>query len=191
MTVDRRTDATSSIDEVAEPEFDLSPRTGQPRRTGWVAVPMFFLYAASIAAAVVGAIVWWRSIQIGRFHEASRLAGWVNMPPYVWQSVVTACAVVLIAVILVAAPAVAAYNAWCGHGWSRLAAWVAVATSGLGFLLNNWIAVSTGLATIGALGLLLPGARRFFEQWRRFGHGPNTVEDEACDVFYGPVPSLS
>ena len=154
--------------DALEPALDISEATGQPRRNPVMLVGASLLYASSLVIVVAFGKFWWDAINITDFHASARLLTWTEPRPGSWQSVVWVCVLALMSAAIVAAPAVAAFQAWNGYRWSRIAGLIAAALSLLAFLLNTWALVAIALAVAGAAVLWLRPVSAYFDQWAAF-----------------------
>lgn len=176
--------------ETFDDSVPTSERTGEPRRHPILVLGILLLYAASAIATVAFGLAWYHMMQISGFNSATRLAGWVGHAPYEWETIVTACLVTVIAVAMIIAPGVAAYNAWCGRYWSRWAALIAVAVVLVAaFLLNRWAWLAVPLTVAGAIVLFLPQSGKVFSEFAAFRQEKMPRVVEVGDVFYGPLPT--
>ncbi|MGD7733161.1 hypothetical protein ACQCX5_09370 [Propionibacteriaceae bacterium G57] len=178
------------IDEL-EPPLPLSESTGQPRREPVMLIGAGLLYASSVAGALGFAKFWWDAINIEHFTTSARLMGWLDPRPGSWQSIVWVSVVALIVCVVVAAPALAAFQAWNGHRWSRIAGIVAAVLSALTILLNNWALPAIPLAVLGAAVLWLKPVGRYFDQWARFRADEPRERKIFTRVNYGRLPRYS
>lgn len=170
-----------------QPEIPISESTGQPRRGKVMVVGMLFLYAAAVNAAVAYAKVWWDTIHVENWPHSARLLEMVHVRPGSWQSIVWVTVLGLMAAAMVAAPAIAGFNAWNGHRWSRIAACVAIAFAGLGYFSNHLAWVGVPLSIIGAIILFTRPVTRYFNHWAAFREGELLHPTEWGEVVYGPV----
>lgn len=170
-----------------EEELNLSAQTGQPRRDPTMLVGMGLLYTSSLVTAAAFAKFWWDAINMAHFHASTRLLTWTEPRPGSWQSMVWVGVVALIALAMMTAPAVAAFQAWNGHRWSRIAGIIAAAVSLLAILLNDWAWPAIPLAIVGAAVLWLGKVGEYFDNWAAFRaeapRHPRTFEQ----VTYGPL----
>lgn len=154
--------------DVLEPPVRLSESTGQPRRDPVMLVGAGCLYAASAVVAVAFGKFWWEAINVNNFHASARLLAWTEPRPGSWQSIVCVCVLALVTVVVAAAPSIAAFQAWNGHRWSRVAGVVAAVVSLATFLLHSWALAAIALTLVGAGILWLPAVSRYFDQWSAF-----------------------
>lgn len=175
-------------DELVAPGLPISSSTGQPRRAKWMVAANVLLYAASVVSAVALARSWWLAMHMPSFMNSSTLVQLWQPRPGGWRSVVAVTLVAAIGAILVAAPAIAALNAWNGHRWSRIAALVATALGGLAYLVGPWAWPAPVLSLLGALLLFLPAVTRYFGHWEQFRAGTPVPVREQREVVYGPLP---
>jgi|GEM_PF-857518 len=175
-------------DELHAPEVPISSATGQPRRAKVMVVANLLLNAAAVISAVALARSWWLAMHMPSFLASSRLVELWQPRPGGWRSVVAVTLVALIGTVLVSAPAVAAFNAWNGHRWSRIAAVVATVLGGLAYLIGPWAWPAPVLSALGAVLLFLPPVTRYFSHWQRFRDGNPVPLSPQRDVVYGPLP---
>ncbi|MBO1032376.1 hypothetical protein IPV09_13635 [Tessaracoccus sp. SD287] len=174
--------------DVLEPPLELSETTGQPRRNPVMLVGAGLLYAASLAVVVAFGKFWWDAINITHFHASARLLGWTTPRPGSWQSVVWVCVIALLAAATTAAPALAAFQAWNGHRWSRILGLAAAGMSLLTFLLNSWALVAIPLAVAGAAVLWLRPVTAYFDRWAAFRAEAPRHPQVYQNVAYGRLP---
>ncbi|MGJ6980326.1 hypothetical protein ACSDQ9_07315 [Aestuariimicrobium soli] len=175
------------LDEL-QPAIPVSEATGQPRRAPMMLVAIGFLYASSVASAAALVKVWWDMIHLHSFPTSIRMVEWAKPDSWSLTAVLLAVAAAGAGAVMVAAPAIAAFNAWNGHKWSRIAALVAVALSCLAILLNDWAYVAIPLAAVGAGWLWLPAVTRYFALWQAFRATPDVYPRDLRNVHYGPEP---
>lgn len=168
-------------------DVDLSPATGQPRRDPIMLLASGFLYASSAVVTVAFARFWWQAINITHFFNSSRLLGWTEPRPGSWQSVVWVCVIALLMLAAVAAPAIAAFQAWNGYRWSRIAGIIAVAVSGLTVLLNDLALFAIPLAAVGAALLWVPRVGEYFDRWAAFRAEDEPRPRRPERIHYGPL----
>lgn len=167
--------------------LEISPATGQPRRHPVMLVGAGLLYASALVTVVAFALFWWQAITMNDFHGSARLLGWTTPRPGSWQSIVWVCVLALAAVAVAAAPAVAAFNAWNGHRWSRVAGLVAVAVTLLAILGNTAALFAIPLAALGAAVLWLPPVAGYFDRWAAFRADDVPQPRLVDEVRYGPL----
>lgn len=175
------------LDEL-EPGIPVSEATGQPRRAAMMVVAIGFLYASSLAAAAALVKAWWDMIHLHSFPTSIRMVEWAQPDSWSLTAVLLAVAAAAAGATMVAAPAIAGFNAWNGHRWSRIAAIVAVLLSCLAILLNDWAYAAIPLAVIGAGWLWLPAVTRYFDLWRAFRTEDPVHPRDLGAVHYGPEP---
>ncbi|GAA1390009.1 hypothetical protein [Luteococcus peritonei] len=166
----------------------ISASTGQPRRAKWMVVADVLLYAASLVSAVALARSWWLAMHMDSFMTSSHLVELWQPRPGGWRSIVAVTLVALLGAALVAAPAIAALNAWNGHRWSRTAALLAAVLGLAGWLISPWAWPAPVLSLLGALVLFLPPVTRYFGHWKTFRAGTPVPVRERHEVVYGPLP---
>lgn len=174
--------------EVTQRGVPVSPVTGEPRRPRLLVASMVLLLLASLAAVVAFVRAWWETIHVQNWPHSIRLLSWTNTRPGSWQSITLAVVFGLIGLVMVAAPAICAHNAWAGQRWTRIGALVAAALECLAVLLNPiaWLALPFALA--GAVALWLAPVGAFFDQWARFSADPEPVAVADAPVAYGRLP---
>lgn len=175
------------LDEL-EPQIPISEDTGQPYRDPTMLVGMGLLYASSVAAFVGSAKVWWDMIHQHSHAQSAKLVEWLEAVSWTKEGIAIGVAVVLIGLVMVTAPAVAAFNAWNGYRWSRWAGVVAIALSCLAFTMNTWSLAAIPLAVLGTGLLFLPKVGRYFDHWAAFRGAPPPQPRDLSNVFYGPEP---
>lgn len=175
------------IDEIRR-ALPISTITGQPRRSKVMATGVGLLLASSTAAAVSLGIAWWDAIHVENWPNATNLIRWLHPDAGTWQSVVLVCGMGAIGATMSAAPAVAAFNAWNGHRWSRWAGLIACGIVAALAVLMNWQAwIALPLAALGALMLFLPPVSRYFDHWAAYRAPRPSRELSNEPVFYGPL----
>jgi len=166
-------------------ETNLSPRTAEPRRVPLLVVGVTLLDLAAAASAVALAKAWWDAIHMSSFAHAVHLFELTHPRAGSWQSIVLAIVMCAIGAAMVTAPAVAAYNAWWGRRWSRVAGLLALAVSGLCRLMNPLAWIALPLTALGASALWLRPATRSFAAWERFRELPPPARPSDTPVIYG------
>ena len=174
------------LDEIV-PGIPISGATGQPRRGKVMVVGMGFLYAAAISATVALAKAWWDTIHVDTWPDSARLFAIAHVAPGSWQSVLLVLALGLIGATMVSVPAIAGFNAWNGHRWSRIVGIVAVLVSGLAWFMNPIAWVGVPLAAIGAAILWTRPVTRYYGHWEQFRAGEPRRPVEYTQVVYGPL----
>ena len=166
----------------------VSARTGQPRRHPLMITANVFLYAGAATGLVSYAVCWWQAIHVHSWPTASRLILLMNPSPGSLKSIIAAVLMTLAALIVVAAPSIAAFQSWNGHRWSRSVAVGAFVLSFLGLLLNQIAWAAPPLVAIGTILLWLPPVGRYFDNWQLFRTPDPQLRELAADVSYGPLP---
>lgn len=174
--------------DVIESTIPLSEATGQPRRHPVMVVGACFLYAAAVAALVSAGVAWWQSMDMSLFPTATKLIELTAPRPGGWRSILWVVVLGLLAVLLVATPAISGFNAWNGHRWSRIAALASVPVAALGWFLNPVAWAGVPLAAIGAGILWTRPVDRYFSHWAEFRAGEVTTPPPPPHVVYGPLP---
>ena len=175
------------LDELA-PGIPISGATGQPRRGKVMVVGMALLYAAALSAAVALATAWWDTIHVDSWPSSARLFGMAHVAAGSWQSVLLVLAMGLIGATMVSVPAVAGFNAWNGHRWSRIVGLVAVVVSGLAWFLNPIAWTGLPLSVLGAAILWTRPVTRYYGHWEAFRGGEPRNPAVYTQVAYGPLP---
>lgn len=176
------------LDELT-PQVPISEATGQPRRSKVMVAAMSLLYAAAAVSLVALCKVWWDAIHMATFMNSAQLIEWWQPRPGGWLSIVAAVLLFVIGGIMAAAPAIAGFNAWNGHRWSRWAALFAVVVSCLAFTMNDWALPAIPLSVVGAAMLWLAPVGRYFGHWEEFRRGFELVPRRTPErVVYGPLP---
>ncbi|WP_022909319.1 hypothetical protein [Aestuariimicrobium kwangyangense] len=175
------------LDEI-QPGIPVSEATGQPRRDPVMLVGIGFLYASSIVSAVALVKVWWDMIHLHTFPTSIRMVEWAKPDSWSLTAVLLAVAAAAAGATMVAAPAIAGFNAWNGYRWSRIAAIAAVALTLLSILLNDWSYAAIPLSAIGAAVLWLPPVSRYFGHWQAFRTPEERYPRDLSNVHYGPEP---
>ncbi len=171
-----------------EPAIPISGSTGQPRRGKVMVVGMAFLYAAAISGVVSLALAWWDTIHVATWPHSTRLFALAGVRAGSWQSVLLVVAMGLIGAIMVTVPAIAGFNAWNGHRWSRVVGIVAVVVSGLAWLMNPIAWAGLPLSVVGAAILWTRPVTRYYGHWEQFRGGEPRRPVEYTHVVYGQLP---
>ena len=185
----------------------LSARTGEPVRPRllWVALGCFYL-AAGVSAVTLAA-VWWRAIHMTTWDHAARIIELLDPRPgkdiYAggWESILAAVLMVAIGAITVAAPWLAAFNAWGGERWTRVFGLVCAGIAGLAWFVTTgrptfspwsqwltwvpWLAVPACLA--GGILLWLAPVTRFFADVSYVRHPAAPPSPATSGIAYGPL----
>jgi len=162
-----------------------NPHTGEPLRPGtvWVASVCEALAVASLGTAL--GLTYWSAVY--DFGHASWLMAAVADPDTLGR-VLLAVAVTAAALIPAIALVIAGYYAWAGYRWSRVAALIAWATTGLALCLNIVALPAIALATVAAVMVWLPPSQRFFTAWQARRHPETRFSPPLDAVSYGPLP---
>lgn len=163
--------------EKLRPSLELDPATDEPRRSPLVRVAFAVLLLAAAAAAVGLALAWWRAIHMATFPTAIRLIVWTQPEPGYPLSLIVATAMVVIGVVLVAAPTLAGYLAWVGRPAARWWVLGALALTPATLVITpqswdvawanvGWLAVP--IIIVGAVLLWLPATRARLDDWQAF-----------------------
>lgn len=169
-------------------QLPVSDRTGQPRRHPVMVVADAFLYLGCAITAVALALFWWQAITITRFSTSARLMTWLAPRPGSWQSMLYSGLVFAMALVTITTAALAAFQAWNGYAWSRIAGLVALVGAALTIAQNQVAMLAIVPIVIGVVLLWLPTLRPYFDQWARFRAGPAPAPDLVESVWYGPAP---
>jgi hypothetical protein len=175
------------LDEL-QPGIPVSEATGQPRRDPVMLIGIGFLYASSLVSVAALVKAWWSMIHLHTFPTSIRMVEWAKPDSWSLTAVLLAVAAAAAGATMVAAPAIAGFNAWNGYRWSRIAAIVAVGLSLLSILLNDWAYAAIPLAAIGAGVLWLPPVTRYFGHWQAFRAPEPRYPRDLSNVHYGPEP---
>lgn len=176
------------VDDLSD-QIPISDATGQPRRDATMVLGMSLLYAGALVAAIGWFVGWWRAINITDWYSSTQMAEWWQPRPGSAGSVYIAIAMGAIAGITVTAPAVAAFQAWNGHRWSRVLGLISIGLSFLGILMVpvlSWVPIV--LVAMGTAMLYLPNVTLYFDHWQRFRYVAPPQPSPPRQVFYGPLP---
>lgn len=175
--------------EVSHKGIPLSPRTGEPKRSGALAASQALLYAAAAAAGLGYARYWWVAMHVERFFDSAWVIGWLQPRPGGAGSVWLVIGLAACVAAMVTASSVTAYQAWTGQRFSRRLGIVAMGVSLLGVLFNPLTCLTIPFTAIG-LGLLWhPALTRYFDEWERLRANPEPQTTPAAgQVFYGRLP---
>jgi len=166
----------------------VSRNTGQPRRHPLMIVANAFLYGAAAAGAVSYASCWWYAIHMATFANSSRAVQLMDPRPGSLKSIIAVVMMTVAALVVVAAPAITAFNSWNGHRWSRRSVIASFVLSFLGYFLNKIAWVGPPLIAIGAVFLWLPAVGEYFHRWEQFRTPDKPLAEPMGDVVYGPLP---
>ena len=175
------------------PTLQLDPATDEPRRARLIGVAFACLLGAAAAQTVGVGLAWWRAIHMETFPESFRLVVWTHATPGSAASMLSAVALMVTGVVLVAAPVLAGYLGWVGRPASRW--WVigALALTAATLLVtpDNW---HIGVANAGWLSVPLtvaavvmlwrPESGRHLADWAAFRQ-PAPVPAVPGTVRYG------
>jgi hypothetical protein len=147
---------------------------------GWAAV-----------ALTIGAFAWWwwQAASVTGLNDSARLLGWVQPDPVSVSAVVLVMVIGLIALLMVAAAGVVAYNTWSGQSWIRVGALVCLAVGGLSGLLNWWFMAALVPLALAAGLLWLPAVGRFLRAMDQ-SRAIELVRVPTSDILYGPQPLI-
>lgn len=175
--------------EVNHKGIPVSPRTGEPRRSGVLAANQGLLYAAAAAAGLGYARYWWIAMHVEHFFVSAWVVGWLQPRPGGAGSVWLVIGLAACVAAMVTAPAMTAYQAWTGQRFSRRLGIVAMGVSLLGVLINPLTFLAIPFTAVG-LGLLWhPALTRYFDQWETLRTNPEPHSTPtAGQVFYGRLP---
>jgi hypothetical protein len=141
--------------------YPVSPRTGQPRRPPPViAVTCLFALAGAVVAVAYGWL-WRIAATVTRLPEAARLFAWTTPDPVSFLAVFLVVLTAVVTVVVTAVCGALAYNVWAGRAWTRPGGLVALAVTGLAYLLHPYALAAVVPAALAALLLWLPAVRRF------------------------------
>jgi len=146
----------------------------------WLSVPV-----------TVGAFAWWwwQSANLVNFHSSTRLLAWTHPDPVSVWAIIWVIVVTLIALLMVVAAGVAAYNSWAGHLWIRVGGLVCLTVTALSFLLSWWFSLAMIPLAIGVGLLWLPGVKAFMTAMRDF-QSPQPIRFPTTGIVYGPQPLI-
>lgn len=168
--------------------WPISERTGELRRSGLVVAVCGLLSAGAVVAAGTYWWYWWTAINITDFASSSWLISWFDPRPGSGLSILLVTVMTMIGIVMTAMPAMAAYNAWEGSGWSRRAGLIAT-LSGLGALFvmpAAWIGF--GMCAAGFALMWLPGFRAWLDAWEAVDPHESPAIVPPSDLPYGPLP---
>ncbi len=169
--------------------YPVSPRTGEPQRPWLLTVAVSLLLLGSVVAGVGLLQVLWDAATVTGYHAAARVLSWVQPDPVSWLTLILVLTIGLIGVLIVGAPASAAYNAWNGDGRTRWLGLTAVGVCLLSILLNTTALVALVPVTLGAALLWLAPISSYVSAWSQVRHDQHAVTPQwVADVFYGPLP---
>lgn len=184
-----RTDASPTpIESWPAPVEDaaaaVQPRTGEPRRPATI-VAASITSLAGMVIAIFG-LLWSYWTAVGSFSQASPLFSWFATPE-VGIEVILAVVLTLVVLAVVVLMGITGYYAWWGYDWTRNAAIIAAAASGLLLIAHpfGWVAILTAFAS--AVLTWLPTSRAFFAAWRTRRHPDPSFSAPVGAVRYGPL----
>lgn len=168
--------------------LSLSERTGEPRRHPLIVASVVTGYLSGAATTGMYALSWWQAAHQDSFAGSAQLLTWVNPPPGKWLALTLVAVLGAVAALMVAAPAVVAYNAWAGQRWTRIGGLIATAIVVIGTVLfSPWGWIAVGLAAISSVLLWLPPATQYFRQWQQFRWHQPTKRRAETPIMYGPL----
>ncbi len=168
--------------------YPVSPRTGEPARPVILGVSVA-LFVGGAAVSSVGMVkVLWDAATVTGYHTAARMLEWTKPQPVSFLTVVMVLTIGAIGALVAAACGTVAYNAWSGRSWARVGGIVAVALSGLTYLLNPMATVAIAPVALGAGLLWLPAVGRYFAAWGTIRRSPVVRRGWAENVRYGIQP---
>jgi hypothetical protein len=183
--------ATLPTLQVDQPDtYPVSPVTGQPRRPALVGLASGCFWAAGAVTAVAYGWLWWTAASVTRLTEAARLFAWTTPDPVSALAVTLVIVTALITVIVIAACGTIAYNAWHGQSWARIGGLIALAVTGLTYLLHPYALFTIAPAAIGAALLWLPPIRRFTVAMTPPVRSTTPVAVDARPIRYGRQPLM-
>jgi len=166
----------------------VSPRTGEPRRTGPLVALQCFLYAAATASGLGYALYWWRAMHVENFDRSAWIIGLLDPRPGSAGSIVLVIVLALLVIVMIGAPSVAAYQAWTGERFAQKLALVALGVAFLGALLNPLACAAVPLAAAGAALSRTSGVTSYFDAWEALRAPVRETETTGRNVFYGRLP---
>lgn len=166
----------------------LSEKTGEPKRTRVIVASQVALYGAAGLSGIGYAWYWWHAMHVEMFAQSAWVVGWLNPRPgsagSVWLVIGLAVAIAL----MVAAPCVAAYQAWTGWRFARTLTIIASCISLLGALFNPMTLMAIPLCITGLVILRTRAASEYFDQWDAFRSPAVADSEHSGAVFYGRLP---
>ena len=132
--------------------------------------------------------VLWDAASVTRYHVAARVLEWTKPEPVSFLTIVMVLTIGAIGALVATAACAVAYNAWNGRRWTRIGGLVAVAISGLTYLLNALATVAIIPVALGAGLLWLPQVTRYFAAWTLIRTAPVLRRGWAQNVQYGIQP---
>ncbi|RLP06236.1 hypothetical protein [Propionibacterium australiense] len=166
----------------------VSPRTGEPRRTGALVALQCCLYAAAVASGLGYALYWWRAMHVENFDRSAWVVGLLDPRPGSAGSIVLVIVLALLVVVMVGAPAVAAYQAWTGERFAQTLSLVALGVAFLGALFNPLACLAVPLAAVGVALSRSSGVTSYFDAWEALRAPVHEAEATGRRVFYGRLP---
>jgi hypothetical protein len=168
--------------------YPVSARTGEPQRPAVLGVSVGLLVAGAIVSSVGLVRVLWDAATVTGYHTAARVLEWTKPEPVSFLTIVMVLTIGAIGALVATAACTIAYNAWNGRRWTRIGAIVAVALSGLTYLLNTVAMVAIVPIALGAGLLWLPQVGRYFAAWTLIRTAPAMHRGWAENVRYGILP---
>jgi hypothetical protein len=166
--------------------YPRSAVTGRPRRPV-VALLAGACWAAAMAWEVLTyARLWWTAHTVTGLPDAARLFAWFEPEPVSGLAVGLVIATGAILVLVVAAAGAIAYNAWQGKRWTRWGGLVALAVTGLTYLLHPLAIWALAPAALAAALLWLPPFKHFCDAIAPAPRPTGRLPLDATPVAYGP-----
>jgi hypothetical protein len=168
--------------------YPVSPRTGEPTRPVVLGIAVALFVAGAVLSSVGLVKVLWDAATVTGYHSAARVLEWTKPEPVSFLTIVMVLTIGAIGALVATACGTIAYNAWHGRRWARIGGVVAVAISGLTYLLNPLATVSIVPVVVAAALLWLPDVARYFEAWGTIRTAPMLRRGWAENVRYGIQP---
>ena len=168
--------------------YPVSPRTGEPVRPVVLGISCGILVAGAVVSSVGLVKVLWDAGTVTGYHTAARVLAWTKPEIVSFLTIVMVLTIGAIGALVATAACAIAYNAWNGRRWTRIGGIVAVAISGLTYLLNPIATAAIIPVAIGAALLWLPQVGRYFAAWGTIRTAPALRRGWAENVRYGILP---
>lgn len=185
--------AHRAIEVLAPPKptvgaYPVSSRTGEPARPVLVGLAAVLFVAGAVVSSAGLVKVLWDAATVTRYHSAARVLEWTKPDPVSFLTIVMVLTIGAIGALVATAAGAVAYNAWNGRQWTRIGGLVAVAVSGLTYLLNPLATVAIIPVALAAALLWLPQVGRYFAAWTSIRTAPVPRRGWAEGVRYGIQP---
>jgi hypothetical protein len=168
--------------------YPVSARTGEPQRPALLGVSVGLLIAGAVISSIGLVAVLWKAATVTGYHTAARVLEWTKPNPVSFLTIVMVITIGAIGALVATSACVIAYNAWNGRRWARVGGLVAVAISGLTFLLNPLAMWAMVPVAVGAGLLWLPQVGRYLAAWGVIRQAPTVRGGWASNVTYGILP---